>query len=229
MAYSKNKKKDGIGRERRGRKPKDHDPEVQRIVDEAVEDIADKAHKSYHEQIYKNHMIAAPSVKFDHPDLYKNGKYTAADRIAAVVAWMVTGSMYKAEKYCNVPADTIARWKRESEWWPVLTQQVKKEKNDELEAMMTGILHQSLEGIMERLTEGDTFYDSKDGTTYKLPVKAKDAAVISAVLFDKRQLLRGDVTSRTEKVSTEQRLGKLKDQFEKFSNATEIEGEKVDE
>lgn len=229
MAYSKNKKQDGMGRERRGRKPKDHNPEVQKIVDETVEDITDKAYKAHHEQIYNNHMIAAPSTKFDHPDLYKSGKYTAADRIAAVVAWMVTGNIYKAEKYCGVSADTIARWKRESEWWPVLTQQVKKEKNDELESMMTGILHQSLGEVMERLNEGDTFYDSKTGDTYKLPVKAKDVAFIANYLFDKRQLLRGDVTSRTEKISTEQRLGKLKEQFEKFSNATEVEGEVVDD
>lgn len=229
MAYTKNKKQEGIGPERRGRKLKDSSPEVQQIVDETVERVKKKHSKAVHDRVYNNHMVSAPDIRFDHPDLYRGGKYTAADKIAAVVAWMVTGNVYKAQKYCGVKPDTISRWKRESEWWPILTQQVKKEKNDELEAMMTGILHENLSAIMERLEEGDTYYDAKRGKTYKLPVKTKDLAYVTTNIFDKRQLLRGDVTSRTEKVSTQERLSKLKQQFEQFSNAVEVEGERIED
>lgn len=231
MSYTRNRKKNGIGREYRGRKKLDHDQRVQVIVDEAVKDITEKSYKAHKERVYKQHMISAPDVRFDHPGLYKShGGYTPADKIAAVTAFMVTGSSTQASKYCGVPQQTIQGW-RKTEWWHQLTQQVKKEKNDELDSQLTAVLHEAVGAALDRVLDGDTHYDSKTGQQYKMPVKGKDLAAMTAMLFDKRQLLRGDVTSRTEKVSTDARLSKLKAQFEKFSNAKEISGqaEAVDE
>lgn len=224
MAYSKNRKRNGIGREYRGRKGRDHDPRVQKIVDETVKDITEEIHKDYKDKIYNRHMVSQPDPRFDHPDLYKSSKYTPADKIAAVTAYMVTGNTKKATKYCGVPSSTIDQWKK-TEWWATLTQQVKKEKNDELDAQLTAILHMALDETIDRLENGDTYHNTRTGESYKMPINSKVLVSITDRLFDKRQLLRGDVTSRSEKVSTDQKLAKLKQQFEQFSNAKDITGE----
>lgn len=255
MPYTKNRKQNGIGREYRGRKGKEHNKEVQRYIDQTVAEIQDKiveehdAHmrakwesegrsvvkkgnkdQGNKQEIVRQQEIIMPDKRFDHPGLYEGrNKYTPADKLAALTAYLVTGSTAKAEVHSGVPAGTIAAWKRNTEWWPALAEEVKKEKNDEMEALLTGILHESLAEVVDRLQEGDTFYDTKQGTTYKMPVKAKELAALTGILFDKRALMRGDPTRRVESVSTDQRLSKLKEQFEKFSNATEIEGSVVDE
>ena len=251
MAYSKNRKKSGIGREYRGRKPKGHNKEVQRYIDTTVKEIQDKIVEEHDAHLKakwdsegrqmakrgrkviendRDALVVMPDRRFDHPGLYEGtSKYTPADKIAALTAYLVTGSAQKAEAHCGVNAGTIQTWRRNSEWWPALANEIKKEKNDEMEAVLTGILHQSLENIVDKLENGDTFYDGKTGEQYKMPVKAKELAALTGILFDKRALLRGDPTRRVESVSTDQRLSKLKEQFERFSSSTEIEGEIVDD
>ena len=65
---------------------------------------------------------------------------------------------------------------------------------DELDVMLTNIIHEASAGIHDRLTLGDT-YVAKDGSHKRIPVKAKDLAYISSIMFDKRALMRGDITS----------------------------------
>lgn len=248
MTYSKNKKQNGIGREYRGRKPKTQNSEVQRIIDSTVEELQGKIAEEYDAKLKakwategrqmnkkgqvaeRTELIVMPDSRFDHPGLYEGTtKYTPADKLAALTAYLITGSFEKASTHCAVPAQTIKSWKNKSEWWPALSAEIKKEKNDELEGMLTGILHKGLEDVIDRLEKGDTYYDARRGETYILPPKTKDVATVVAMLFDKRALMRGDPTRRVESVSTDQRLSKLKEQFEKFSNATEVEGEVVKE
>jgi len=243
VAYTKNRNQSGIGREYRGRKKKEHNKEVQRYVDETVKELSGKIAEEYDlkmkakwategrqmnrhgKKAERQNVIVMPDARFHHPGLYEGqSKYTPADKLAALTAYLVTGSTDKAEVHCGVPSATIATWKRKSEWWPALAEEIKKEKNDEMEALLTGILHQSLEEIVDKLENGDTFYDTKQGKTYKMPVKAKELAALTGILFDKRALMRGDPTKRVENVSTEKRLSKLKEQFEAFSNAKQIEG-----
>lgn len=174
-------------------------------------------------------LIVDPDHTFSMDALYegRSKKYTPADKIAAATAWMVTGNAARAEGYCGVPANTISQW-RKTEWWANLTAQVRKEKSDEADALMTGVIHSALEAINDRIENGDVVIN-KSGAQERVPVKAKDLASITGIVFDKRALGRGDPTSRTEKVSTSDRLKQLKEQFEKFSNAKEITGELVDE
>lgn len=235
MSYSPNRKKDGIGKEYRGRKPLGFDKRIQTIVNNKVEilskELGDKAVARLKKSKIpdtSHQLIVEPDQDLYLDELYKSDsrKYTPADKIAAATAWMVTGSVYKASAYCGIPHQTIATW-RTKEWWQQLTSQVRKEKSDELDAMMTGVLHKAVDAVADRIENGDTFV-KKDGSLAKIPMKGKDIASSLAMIFDKRALGRGDPTSRSEKVSTDTRLKQLKEQFEKFSNAKEINGE-VDE
>ena len=138
-------------------------------------------------------------LSIDLADLYSsNTKYSPEQKVAAAQAYLITGTSIQAQKFCGVKADVIRKWKSESVWWADLFQQVKKSKNDELEASFTRIMDSSLVVIADRLENGDSKVQ-KDGSLIKVPMGGKETAIILSIMYDKRALLRGDVTSRVEK------------------------------
>jgi len=90
----------------------------------------------------------------------------------------------------------------------------------------------ALDGVKARIDEGDSVYDSKRGELVKKPISAKDLASITTSSIDKRQLLRGKPTSRTETVSEGKRLEQLAAQFIKMAQGAKeprvIQGEVIE-
>lgn len=190
------------------------------------------------EVVQKTAMEVTDSLRLDDQEedmlilgeLYNvNSPYTPEDKIKACTAYIVTGKATKAQKLCGVTADTIRQWKNKAHWWPDLVQLLRKQKQDEMDGSITGILHQAIDIVGERLTHGEEVV-LKDGTVvHKMP-SMKDVVWALGVLFDKRQLLRGEATSRTEKVSTSETLNTIKKQFEEMAaqlNAKTIDGEVI--
>lgn len=162
------------------------------------------------------------SLDIELKDLYAcNGSYTPEEKIEAVMAYMVTGTSRKASKLCGVPEGTIRWWKSQSLWWDDLMKECRRKKQDELDAMTTGVIHRAVEQIEDRVQNGNT-KTTKDGVPFNAPLTAGELSMVVGILFDKRQLLRGDPTSRTENVSESQRLEELQKNFEKM--ASEIQG-----
>lgn len=138
-------------------------------------------------------------LNIDLSDLYApNSPYSPEQKIAAAQAYLITGTSVKAQKYCGVKADIIRTWKNKSNWWAEVFQTVKKQKNDELEATFTQIMDKGLHAVADRIENGDTKVQ-KDGSTIKVPMGGKELAIVVSIMYDKRALLRGDVTSRVEK------------------------------
>ena len=138
-------------------------------------------------------------MMIDLADLYHpQSVYTPEQKVRAAQAYLITGTSVKAQKYCGIKADMIRKWKAQSEWWPELFQQVKKSKNDELEASFTQIMDSAIVQVADRLDNGDSKVQ-KDGSIIKVPMGGKEIAIVLSIMYDKRALLRGDVTSRTEK------------------------------
>lgn len=161
-----------------------------------------------------------------HMGLFGKG-YPPAKKVEACTAWWATGSFERAERMTGVPRSTIKGWHDKAEWWQVLTQEIRKEHNEEMEAKLTGLQFQALEEIENRLAEGDHVYVARDDKLVRKPIGGKDLSVIYNFLFEKRALLRGDPTAKIEKVTTDQRLSKLQQEFKKFSKAKTIKGERV--
>jgi hypothetical protein len=137
-------------------------------------------------------------------------------RVTAVTAYLATGSNTEAAAVIGATEGTIRNW-RKAQWWEELALEIKQRKNDELDAKLSKIIDKVAETIEDRLDNGEAHYDTRTHEIVRVPVKMKDAAVVGAIGFDKRQLLRGDVTSRSETITTEQRLQSLADQFKGFA------------
>lgn len=154
----------------------------------------------------------------------KRGWFPPEKRVEVVTAYcagMTNAS--DLEELTKVPAGTIRVWKTR-EWWHDLVERIHVEKDAELDAKFTKIIDKTLNRIVTAIDEGDTHL-TKTGQLVKVPVKARDAAMISAMMVDKRNLLRGKPTSRTEKISDSDRLTKLAADFRKFAGAKTIQGE----
>lgn len=138
-------------------------------------------------------------LSIDLVDLYSpQSPYSPEQKIAAAQAYLITGTSVKAQKYCGVKADIIRTWKSKSNWWPDVFNTVKKQKNDELEATFTQIMDKGLHAVADRIENGDVKLQ-KDGSLINVPMGGKELAIVVSIMYDKRALLRGDVTSRVEK------------------------------
>ena len=171
---------------------------------------------------------------YDLSEMYHpSSKYTAEEKFQAVMAYITTGNSKQAQKYCIVPANTIRYWKANASWWPEAVAYAKQQKQEELDAKLTKIIDLAVDQVEDRLINGDEVL-TKNGIERK-KMSGKDAATTGAILFDKRQLIRGDPTSRTEKVSVDESLAALKAGFERLSEEIQekldlrtIEGERLD-
>lgn len=137
-------------------------------------------------------------------DLPKAGTHghTPEDRLRAALAWVVTGTSQAASDVCGIPASTIRDWSNQ-EYWGALVSEARQLKQDELDAKLTNIIDKCAQRLTERL-------DSEEGVS---KAQLNQIAITMAISMDKRSLMRGDPTSRTERVSSEERLTKLKDEF----------------
>lgn len=134
--------------------------------------------------------------------------YTREQMISACMGYVLTGSNSKASKISGIPSNNIRQWRHSSNWWLPCEALCREILSERLEDKFTGLLNETLSQLERRLSKGDVIH--RDGNIVNVPVKASELGRILSVLFDKRQLLRGDVTSRSESKNTNQDLDKLK-------------------
>lgn len=144
-------------------------------------------------------------------------------KIEVATLWAVLRDVKQVSELSKVGVPTIRKWKDEP-WFYNVVSRVVKEKNDILDQKLTGVIDACAIQIQERLLNGDTKVNYKTGQIYTAPLDARGLALVMGIIFDKRQLLRGEATSRTETISFDRRLENLKETFERFSKATQIEG-----
>ena len=142
-------------------------------------------------------------------------------RIEVVALFATVGNARRVSEITGVPEGTIRAWKTQ-EWWTEMMHRVRDDEAEEVDCKFTKIVNKALDEISDRLENGDMVYNARTGETARVKVKAKDAAIVAAISVDKRELLRGNVTARVEKVDTTNRLSDLAEQFAKFAAARNI-------
>ena len=156
-----------------------------------------------------------------------NTKYTPEERIMAATYYAITGSSIQASEKCKsqgtpIPASTIRKWKNTTSWWKPVLHEVRKAKQDELDAKLTSIIMEGAEKLEDRVRNGNIKLNPKTGELNRIPMTsgelAKDAVGIP---YDKRALMRGDPTSRTEKIDPKLMLEDLAKQFVKIVEMNE--------
>jgi hypothetical protein len=156
----------------------------------------------------------------------KQSWYPEEKKMEAACAFAVCGNSRRVAEVTGIAEATIRAWKQ-TEWWYDLTQRIIKEEDEELDTKLTKLVNKAVETVNDRLENGDFIYDAKRGKMVRKPMTGKDTAIVTAITLDKRQLLRGQPTSRVEKVGSDERLLRLAEQFKQFNKAKTIEAEVV--
>ena len=139
----------------------------------------------------------------------KQGWYPDEKRIEVATIYAVTGSKDRTGALTGVPVSTIGGWIHKT-WFRDLLEAIRAENDYLIDAKTTEIVNKSLEAILDRIDNGD-YAILRDGTLVRKPVGAKDLSLVTAINIDKRQLLRGKPTSRSEQIAPEQINKKLED------------------
>lgn len=147
----------------------------------------------------------------------KKGIYPEFMRIQAATLFAATGDFELVAELSKVPVGTVKSW-RKQEWFQDLLKEIREENQDRIDAKFTEIIDLSLEQLVDRVRHGDWAQNYK-GELLRKPLSAKDLSLVAATYVDKRQLLRGEATSRTEAVGiTETTVGRLEKLAETFEN-----------
>ena len=180
-------------------------------ISEDYKKIQDEQEEYVKSQI-PDDLTISPEVWHD-LEVGRNNKYTIDQRVQAVCYYAVLGNSLKVERLLGIPASTIRHW-RGMDWWPIVISEVRKAKDQELDAMLTDVMHKATEQLLDRVENGDEVV-TKDGDIVRKKLGAKDLAVAGlAVPYDKRALMRGDPTSRVEKKSSDEILTGIATQLE---------------
>ncbi len=164
-------------------------------------------------------------------------KYSDEDRRRAVLEYAICGVASKVARNMNIPETTLSGW-RKTDWWDGMLAEVRSEKEAKILADNERVMDLAQREIEDRLENGDVqLVRTKDGVkTHRVPVKAKDAAVIKGIAEDKRRVQLNLPTSITNNSNTRERLQELADffgelgrqQIEKRANSIPGECEEIE-
>lgn len=154
----------------------------------------------------------------------RHGWYSDAKKLEVACAYAVSGNSRRVSELTKIPEGTIRAWKQ-TVWWHEIQSRIHQEQNEELDVKLTKLVDKAVDQINDRLESGDFVYNAKEDKLVRKPVNAKDIAIVTAITLDKRQLLRGEPTQRVEKISENEKLTRLAEQFKKFALAKEIDND----
>ncbi len=158
-------------------------------------------------------------VKMNKTKAGQLGHWKESKRIEAVTVYLSTGSLTETGRLLGVPYKTLEGWKSQ-DWWKELVAKIQSEQDQQLDAKTSKIIDKALEGLLDRIENGEYIYDQKTGKTKQMPAKLRDLNFAFNTLLDKRQLLRNKPTKIVEQHSTAVQLQNLADSFAKFVNKT---------
>ncbi len=147
--------------------------------------------------------------------------YSDKEKLDAACRFAVVGNSRRVAELTHIPEGTIRAWKC-TEWWQEIQDRIIKEQDEELDSKLTKLVDKAVDEVNDRLDEGDWVYNPKLDKLVRKPVNAKDLAILTAITIDKRQLMRGQPTSRVEKVSQDEQLKTLALEFKKMALAKDI-------
>jgi hypothetical protein len=163
-----------------------------------------------------NELIAAfPNIDATEMELselhHGNATYSPQLKVQVVVGYLTTGSLKEAADMAEIPYETAREWKYHSAWWDKGVAIARKSLQKDLDDTYTRMLHKSTTELMDRVEKGN-----KKGNN-RVPLSARELLDINVKIFEKRALLRGEPTTRSEKTDVQVTVHALAKELEEFS------------
>jgi transposase-like protein len=147
---------------------------------------------------------------------FQGSRYSCQERIRAVAAYLIHGTINKVSETTGIPKTTLRDW-RNQEWWGPLADEVRAEKEIEFQAGFSRIVESAIGEIEDRLEHGDVkLVKTKNGyEQQRVPVSAKDATMVAAIGYDKLRLSLNLPTSI--RATSDNSLEALAEKFKKIA------------
>ncbi len=84
-----------------------------------------------------------------------NSDYSVDDRLKVVMMYNAEGNLTEIARKTGIPYYTIKDWKRKTDWWPLAVQECKKHKQEELDRILTKVIHKTIVEMSDRIDNGD--------------------------------------------------------------------------
>lgn len=146
---------------------------------------------------------------------HQPGIWKEAKKIEVATLYLSLGNYAETSRVSGVPIATIEMWKRQ-DWWKELLKKIQEEDDQKLDAKTSKIIDKALEGLLDRIENGEHIYDQRTGRIKRTPAKLRDLNLAFTTLLDKRQLLRNKPTRIVEQQSSAEQLNDLAKSFADF-------------
>lgn len=137
--------------------------------------------------------------------------YTALQHYEAVASYLQLGTIQKVSDSLGIPHRTLTAWKA-TEWWGLIASEIQEAVETELRGKWQKLVKKAQEEAMDRLERGDEIYDGRTGKMKKVRVKARDAAVIAAMGYDKQRVSL-NLPTKISQINGAEELEKLANRF----------------
>ena len=155
------------------------------------------------------------------------GWYPEDIRLYAATIFAATLNVSETAELTGVDAKDLRKWRKEP-WFLAILDEVRQENNDRLDQKFNTVMEKALTGMEDRITNGNDQLNQKTGQMIKVPVPLRDLTQAHASILEKRQLLRGQPTSRSESGNIGDKLEKLAEEFLKIASAKKRKTEIID-
>ena len=98
--------------------------------------------------------------------------------------------------------------------------EVRKRHQDRLDGKYTGLIDTVTSEIQERLDKGDEVIHAKTGEMLRKKVSARDCGDLLNKIQTLRSLMRGEPTSRSEKVTVDKKLAEIQEKLHEAGKAS---------
>jgi hypothetical protein len=126
------------------------------------------------------------------PSTAERDVYSREFKIHCASVWLLKGTNQGASIETQVPLTTFYQWVN-SDWWATAVAAARKLYSQEMVAGFSRIQMKAQEVILDRLENGNEVM-TKEGVQ-RVAMTGKDAAIVAAIAFDKRQIAMGNPTA----------------------------------
>jgi len=147
-------------------------------------------------------------------------KHTRENRYKAATALVSSGNSKDASRQSGIPASTIRHWSHNDDDFQLMCQEVRTEFGEKIKFKLAEIVDESADQILDRIRNGDVIRDTKTGELVRVPVKARDLAIIGGVAFDKLRLAENQPTNIVQHENWEEHLKRVAGKFGAISDAS---------
>lgn len=129
------------------------------------------------------------------------------------------GNLQLTAGSCGIPHRTLQNWKA-TDWWKNLVSELKKADKLELSAKTKTIVERSMELLLDRIENGDAFFNQKTGEVQRKPVSAAALNQIAKDMMDRKLILDKAFEETIPETTKGDKLAALAERFAKLAEST---------